>query len=62
MDFTVAADGSVRDVTVRAASPVGVFEQAAIKSVSQWRYVPVKRNGRPVDQRARLRMRFAVQE
>lgn len=62
MDFTVAADGSVRDVTVRAANPVGVFEEAAVKSVSQWRYVPVKRNGRPVDQRARLRMRFAVQE
>ncbi len=62
MDFTVAADGSVRDVTVRAASPVGVFEQAAVKSVSQWRYVPVKRNGRAVDQRARLRMRFAVEQ
>jgi hypothetical protein len=30
--------------------------------VSQWRYVPVKRNGRPVEQRARLRMRFDVEE
>ena len=37
-------------------------DDAAIKAVSQWRYVPVKRNGRPVEQRARLRMRFAVEE
>jgi protein TonB len=62
MDFTVAADGAVTDITVRAANPSGVFEGAAIKAVSQWRYVPVKRNGRPVEQRARLRMRFDVEE
>ena len=62
MDFTVAADGSVKDVAVRGAEPAGVFEDAAVKSVSQWRYVPVKRNGRPVEQRARLRMRFAVEQ
>jgi outer membrane biosynthesis protein TonB len=47
---------------VRGANPTGVFEDAAVKSVSQWRYVPVKRNGRPIEQRARLRMRFAVEE
>jgi protein TonB len=62
LDFTVASDGAVTDIAVRGASPSGVFEDAAIKAVSQWRYVPVKRNGRPVEQRARLRMRFAVQE
>ncbi|HJS21605.1 MAG TPA: energy transducer TonB [Steroidobacteraceae bacterium] len=62
MDFTVAADGSVQDITVRAASPVGVFEDAAVKSVSQWRYVPLKRNGRAIEQRARLRMRFTVED
>jgi outer membrane biosynthesis protein TonB len=39
-----------------------VFEEAAIKAVSQWRYVPLTRNGRPVEQRARLRMRFALEE
>jgi protein TonB len=62
MDFTVSADGSVTDIAVRAAEPTGVFEEAAMKAVSQWRYVPIKRNGRAVEQRARLRMRFAVQE
>jgi protein TonB len=62
MDFTVAADGSVTDIDVRGADPAGVFEEAAIKAVSQWRYVPLTRNGRPVEQRARLRMRFALEE
>jgi protein TonB len=62
LDFTVASDGSVKDITVRGASPAGVFEEAASKAVSQWRYVPIKRNGRPIEQRARLRMRFAVEE
>jgi len=62
MDFTVAADGSVKDIEVRAAEPAGVFEQAAIKAVSQWRYRPLMRNGRAIEQRARLKMKFALQD
>ncbi len=62
LDFTVAADGSVKDIEVRAADPVGVFEEAATKAVSQWRYTPLQRNGRAVEQRARLRMRFAFED
>jgi protein TonB len=62
MDFTVAGDGSVKDITVRAANPSGVFDEAATKAVSQWRYVPIQRNGRAIEQRARLRMRFAFEE
>jgi TonB family protein len=62
LDFTVAGDGSVKDIAVRAANPSGVFDEAAKKAVSQWRFVPVQRNGRPIEQRARLRMRFAVEE
>jgi TonB family protein len=62
MDFTVAADGSVKDIEVRAAEPAGVFEQAAIKAVSQWRYRPLMRNGRAIEQRARLKIKFALQD
>jgi protein TonB len=60
MDFTVTANGTVKDIEVRAAEPPGVFDAAAVKSVSQWRYSPLVRNGRAIDQRARLRMRFAL--
>jgi TonB family protein len=58
--FTVHSDGTVGDVTVAGAEPAGVFEQAAMSSVRKWRYEPVIRDGRPVDQRARVRIKFAM--
>jgi TonB family protein len=60
MEFTIAESGAVRDITIRAADPPGVFEQAAITALSQWRYQPVLRGGAPVAQRAHLRIRFAL--
>jgi len=62
VDFTVAVDGGVKDVSVSRADPPGVFDEAAVKAVSQWRYRPVMHNGRAVEQRARLRLRFALQQ
>ncbi|HLN48050.1 MAG TPA: energy transducer TonB, partial [Steroidobacteraceae bacterium] len=62
LEFTIAESGAVRDITVRAADPPGVFEQAAISALSQWRYQPVVRGGAgPIAQRARIRMRFALE-
>jgi len=58
--FTVADTGTVRDVAVIAANPSGVFEQAAIGALSQWRYKPVLRDAKAVAQRARIRIRFAM--
>lgn len=58
--FTVHSDGTVGDVTVAGAEPAGVFEQAAMSSVRKWRYQPVVRDGRAVDQRARVRIKFAM--
>jgi TonB family protein len=60
LDFTVAESGQVTDVAVHAASAPGVFESAAISALSQWRYKPMVRDGKPVAQRARIRMRFAL--
>jgi TonB family protein len=60
MDFTVAESGSVIDITVRASNPPGVFEQAAIGALSQWRYKPALRDAKPIPQRARIRVRFAL--
>lgn len=56
----VKGDGSVSDVIIMGAEPVGVFEQAAVDAVKKWRYKPVERDGHAVDQRARLRMKFAL--
>jgi TonB family protein len=60
VEFTVAESGNVKDVVVRATSNPGVFEDAAVKAVSQWRYQPVSREGAPVPVRTQLRIRFSL--
>jgi TonB family protein len=60
LQFMVRADGAVSDVTIVGAEPVGIFEQAAVDAVKRWRYKPMQSDGHAVDQRARLRMKFAL--
>jgi TonB family protein len=60
VQLVVKPDGSVSDVIITGAEPVGLFEQAAVDAVRKWRYKPVERDGHAVDQRARLRMKFAL--
>jgi len=60
LDFTVATDGTVRDIDVRGATPAGTFESAAVAALAQWRYRPALHNGVPAAQRARIRVRFAM--
>ncbi len=60
VQFTVKTDGSTGDVSIIGAEPVGIFEQSAIDAVRKWRYRPVIRDGQTVDQRVRLRVRFAL--
>ena len=61
LQFMVMTDGSLADVAIVGAQPVGVFEQAALEAVRRWRYQPVVQGGALITQRARLRVRFAVQ-
>jgi periplasmic protein TonB len=58
--FNVQLDGSVNDVAVLASEPKNMFEHDAIAAVRKWRYRPAQRDGSPVVQRARLRIRFTV--
>jgi len=60
VEFTVLETGKVKDVAVRAASIPGVFEDAAVKAVSQWRYQPILRDTRPVPVRTQIRVRFTL--
>ena len=60
LDFTVADSGAVEDVAVHAANPPGVFDQAAVGALLQWRYKPVLRDAKPAEQRVRIRIRFTV--
>jgi TonB family protein len=60
--FTVRVDGTTTDVSVSGAEPAGIFEQSAMAAVRRWKYEPVRRGGRAVEQRARVRIRFAIEE
>lgn len=60
VEFTVTEAGKVKDVSVRTASVPGVFDDAAVKAVSQWRYKPVLRDAKPVPVRSEIRVRFTL--
>ncbi len=62
VQFIVNTDGSVSDLTVVGAEPAGVFDQPATEAVRKWRYRPILRDGQPINQRARVRVRFALQQ
>jgi TonB family protein len=59
LEFTVRADGSIGDIVVTNSNPRRTFDNAAMAAVGQWRYKPVVRDGKPVEQRAAVRIRFA---
>lgn len=62
VQFIVNMDGSVSDTTVVGAEPAGMFEQPATEAVRKWRYRPILRDGKPINQRARVRVRFALEQ
>ncbi|MGO9931366.1 MAG: TonB family protein [Steroidobacteraceae bacterium] len=62
LDFTVSETGQVKDMVVHAVSIPGVFEDAALKSVAQWRFQPFLRDAKPVPVRTEVRIRFAYRD
>jgi TonB family protein len=62
LQFMVLTDGSVSDISVIGADPAGSFEQSATDAVRKWKYRPILRDGQPINQRARVRVRFALEK
>jgi protein TonB len=62
IEFTVAADGSVRDAIVKASEPAGTFDRAALNAVERWRYEPYLVNGAVTEPRVSARVRFEIKE
>src|SRR5262249_20321990 len=58
LEFPVRTAGSTGDVVVTNSNPRRTFDGAARDAVGQWRYKPVLRGGKAVDQRAAIRIRF----
>ena len=59
LELTVKTDGSTADIAVTNSSARKVFDSSAINAISQWRYKPVMQNGKAIDQRAAVRIRFS---
>lgn len=51
VEFTISKSGSVKDAKVIAYEPSKIFNKAALKAVSQWKYNPKIENGQAVEQR-----------
>lgn len=62
IEFTVAADGTVRDAVVKASEPAGTFDRAALNAVERWRYEPYLVNGAVTEPRVSARVRFEIKE
>ena len=63
--YDVTQDGRVRNVVIISAQPPTVFDQAAIETVSSWRFQPRREAGRAVpapDMRSTLRFKLDTQD
>ena len=59
--FTVTTDGTTKDIEIRNSEPGETFVKAATRAVEKWRFLPVFDNGIVVEQRAGVRMMFAIE-
>jgi len=60
MEFTIRSDGSVTDIEVVGSNPEGMFEQAAMRALSRWKFEPREQGGQKVSRRARQTIRFTL--
>ena len=58
VNLLIGKDGSVELAKVIASSPVGVFDQVALRGVRSWRFAPAKYKGNPVKVWAKQKVRF----
>jgi TonB family protein len=58
VEFTVAANGTTRDISAADASHERMFRAEAIAAVTQWTFEPRIFMERPIDQRVHTRVRF----
>ncbi len=60
--FTISPTGAVVEPVVTAAHPARIFDRAAIRAVSRWKYNPKIEDGEPVERPGvTVRLRFQLE-
>ena len=63
IEFTITPSGTVADPKVLDADPKGMFEDAALKAISRWKYNPKVENGVNVERKGiRVVLRFDLED
>lgn len=62
LEFTITETGLVKDIAVVEAENGEFFEQAAVDTLSRWRFKPKLIGGKPVEQRARQSFEFKLDQ
>jgi protein TonB len=63
LDVLVVADGHAADVRVQQSSGHPVLDEAALTTVRrEWRFVPARRGGVPVESRVTVPIRFRLSD
>ena len=58
VNLLIGKDGRVELAKVIASNPAGMFDQAALRGVRNWRFAPAKYKGNPVKVWAKQKVRF----
>lgn len=60
--FTVATDGTTRDIRISDSSPRNLFDREAVTAVERWRFEPRQFMGRTIEQSTYTTIRFTLSD
>ncbi len=60
VEFTITADGGVREPRIVSSDPPEVFDEAVLNAILKWKFNPKVVDGRPVERRARQVVKFTL--
>lgn len=62
LEVMVSASGAAEQVSIKTSSGSERLDQAALRAVRQWRFVPARRGGEPVAARTTLSLNFSLED
>jgi protein TonB len=60
VEFTVSAEGSVREIVVVSSQPGEIFRSAAVRAIERWSFTPGTKGGEAVATRVRQKVEFEL--